>query len=118
MRIFYTKLNPFFGVGGVYLRANRNIAVYRLSNIESLRDLIIAHFKKYPLISQKSVDFYLWCKVIEIILNKEPLIKSGFLNILTYSASKGISKKILIFYPKIKPVLRHKVNLSLNLNPY
>ena len=55
-----------------------------------------------------------------MIYNKEHLKKSGFLTILTYYAyiNRGISKKVLKFYPKISPVIRAKVDLPLNLNPY
>jgi hypothetical protein len=85
-----------------------------------LRDIIIPHFEKYPLISKKSIDFYLWSKVIQIILNKEHLNKSGFLTILSYYASinKGVSKKVLNYYPNIKPVKRPSVNLPDYLNPF
>jgi LAGLIDADG endonuclease len=114
------KIQSFFGVGAVYLRGYKNISVYRVSNIEYLRDIIIPHFNKYPLITQKSIDFYLWSKVILIILNKEHLNKSGFLTILTYYASinKGISKKVLKYYPNIKPVKRISFNLPYCLNPF
>ena len=114
------KIKSFFGVGAIYLRSDRNIAVYRVSKIESLRDIIIPHFKVYSLISQKSIDFYFWCKVVEIISKKEHLSQSGFLTILSYYASinRGISKKVLMYYPNIKPVIRHSVNLPLNLNPH
>lgn len=47
------KIKDYFGVGTVYLRANKNIAVYRVSNIQNIKNIIIPHFKKYPLISQK-----------------------------------------------------------------
>jgi len=114
------KIQSFFGVGNVYLRVYKNIAVYRVSNIEYLRDIIIPHFNKYPLITQKSIDFNLWCKVIQIILNKEHLKNKGFLTILTYYASinRGISKKLLKCYPKLKPVIRSSINLPNNLNPF
>ncbi|KAF8805812.1 homing endonuclease, partial [Phlegmacium glaucopus] len=114
------KIQSFFGVGNVYLRAYKNIAVYRVSNIEYLRDIIIPHFNNYPLITQKSIDFNLWCKVIQIILNKEHLNNKGFLTILTYYASinRGISKKVLKYYPNIKPVSRSSINLPNNLNPF
>lgn len=114
------KIQSFFGLGAVYLRVNKNIAVYRVSNIEHLRDIIIPHFIKYPLITQKSIDFYLWYKVIQIILNKEHLNKSGFLTILTYYASinRGVSKKVFKYYPNIKPVKRVSISLPNNLNPF
>ena len=94
--------------------------MYRVSNIQNIINIIIPHFKKYPLISQKSIDFNLWCIVIDMISKKEHLIKSGFLTILTYYAAinRAISKKVLNFYPHIKPVKRTKVELPLTLNPY
>lgn len=114
------KIKSFFGVGAVYYRVNKNICVYRVSKLEYLRDIIIPHFKKYSLISKKSIDFYFWCKVIHIISNKEHLSVSGFLTILTYYASinRGISKKVSMFYPNIKQLQKPSVNLPLNLNPY
>jgi len=114
------KIQSFFGVGAVYLRAYKNIAVYRVSNIEYLRNIIIPHFNKYPLITQKYTDFYLWSKVIIIILNKEHLNKSGFLTILTYYASinKGMSQTLLIYFPNIVPVLRPAIILPTVLNPF
>ena len=106
----------------MYFRTNKNIAVFRITKIENLRNIIIPHFNKYPLISQKSIDFYLWSKVIEIIFRKEHLTQSGVLTILCYYAAinRGISKKVLMFYPhplllqfakqrqKIKPQIRKK----------
>nr|YP_009690280.1 LAGLIDADG homing endonuclease [Fomitiporia mediterranea]QEG57060.1 LAGLIDADG homing endonuclease [Fomitiporia mediterranea] len=114
------QIQSFFGVGAVYLRVDKKICVYRVSNIKYIRDLIIPHFKKYPLITQKAIDFDLWSKVIQIILNKEHLNKSGFETILTYyvSLNLGVSKKVFNYYPNIKPVKRGKVKLPLNLNPY
>jgi LAGLIDADG endonuclease len=114
------KIQSFFGVGAVYLRPYKKLALYRVSNIEYLRDIIIPHFNKYPLITQKYSDFYLWKKVIQIILNKEHLNKSGFLTILTYYASinRGIYKKVLKYYPNINPVKRISVKLPYSLNPF
>ena len=113
------QIKEYFGVGNVYLIAHKNIAVYRVSNLQIINEVIIPHFKKYPLITQKSIDFNLWCKVIAMISNKQHLTKSGFLTILTYYASinRGMSKKVLNYYPEIKPVTRPKVELPLNLNP-
>jgi hypothetical protein len=113
-------IKDFFGVGQVYNRSDRRISVYRVSNINDLNDKIIPHFYKYPLISKKSIDFLLWVKVIKIILNKEHLTKSGFLIILSYYASinRGMSKKVLKFYPNIKPYEKPSVNLPEILNPY
>nr|YP_009517192.1 LAGLIDADG homing endonuclease [Blastosporella zonata]AYE93089.1 LAGLIDADG homing endonuclease [Blastosporella zonata] len=114
------QIKEFFGVGNVYLRSQKNIAVYRVSNLQYINEVIIPHFKKYTLITKKSIDFNLWCKVINMISNKQHLSESGFLTILNYYASinRGMSKKVLNYYPDIKPVTRPKVELPLNLNPH
>ena len=73
------KIQYFFGVGAVYNRPDIKKSVYRVANVNYIKDVIIPHFTKYPLISKKAIDFLLWSKVIEIILNKEHLTKEGFL---------------------------------------
>lgn len=93
--------------------------MYRVSNVQHLNDVIIPHFTKYPLISKKAGDFLLWSKVIQIILTKAHLTKTGFTTILTYYASinRGISKKVLQCYPNIIPAVKPVINLPDSLNP-
>jgi hypothetical protein len=113
------KIQSFFGVGAVYHRPAKKISVYRVSNVQHLNDVIIPHFTKYPLISKKAGDFLLWSKVIQIILTKAHLTKTGFTTILTYYASinRGISKKVLQCYPNIIPAVKPVINLPDSLNP-
>ena len=117
-KILY-KIKSFFGVGQVYHRPVKNLSVYRVTNVNYIKNVIIPHFTKYPLISKKRVDFLLWSEVINIILNKDHLTKQGFLKILTYYASinKGVSKKVLSYYPNILPISKPIINLPDNLNP-
>lgn len=93
--------------------------MYRVTNVNYIKDVIIPHFTNYPLISKKRVDFLLWSKVIQLILNKDHLTREGFLKILSYYASinKGVSKKVLEYYPNIIPVDKPVINLPVNLNP-
>jgi len=113
------KIQSFFGVGGIYHRPDRKKSVYRVTNVNYINDVIIPHFTKYPLISKKGVDFLLWCKVVKMILNKEHLTKEGFLTILSYYASinRGVSKKVLNYYPNIIPSDKPIIDLPNNLNP-
>ncbi len=113
------KIQSFFGVGAIYNRSDRKISVYRVTNVNYLNDVIIPHFTKYPLISQKGLDFLLWSSVIKMILNKDHLTKAGFLTILSYYASinKGLSKKVLKYYPDVLPFPKPIVNLPDILNP-
>jgi hypothetical protein len=93
--------------------------VYRVTNVNYLNEIIIPHFTKYPLISKKGIDFLLWSKVIKIILNKDHLTKSGFSTILAIYASinRGVSKKVLKYYPDIIPINKPVINLPDSLNP-
>lgn len=113
------KIKDFFGVGAVYHRPDREKAVYRITNINYLKDYIIPHFMNYPLISKKKGDFLLWTKVVEIILNKDHLTEKGFLKVLSYYASinRGMSSKVLSHYSDIIPVDKPIVNLPENLDP-
>jgi hypothetical protein len=54
-----------------------------------------------------------------MILNKDHLTKAGFLTILSYYASinKGLSKKVLKYYPDVLPFPKPIVNLPDILNP-
>jgi len=101
--------------------------------VNYIKDVIIPHFTKYPLISKKHIDFLLWSKVIKLILNKDHLNKdlkaavgrrgwaepSGFSKILSYYASinKGVSKKVKEYFPNIIPVDRPVIYLPDTLNP-
>lgn len=116
------KIQSFFGLGAVYHRADRKKSVYRVTNVNYINNVIIPHFTNYPLISKKAIDFLLWSKVVEIILNKDHLTKDGFLKILSYYASinKGgacASKKVLNYYPNILPASKPVICLPENLNP-
>lgn len=113
------KIQSFFGVGAVYHRPDRKKSVYRVTNVTYIKNVIIPHFANYPLVSKKGIDFLLWSKVVEIILNKDHLTKEGFLKILSYYASinKGVSKKVVNIYPNIIPSDKPIIGLPVNLNP-
>lgn len=113
------KIKSFFGVGSIYHRLDKKISVYRVTNVNYIKDVIIPHFTKYPLISNKQIDFFFWSKVITLILNKDHLTKEGFLKILSYysSINRGVSKKVLEYYPNIIPADKPVISLPDKLNP-
>jgi hypothetical protein len=113
------KIKNFFGVGQVYNRSDKRISIYRVTNVNYIKDIIIPHFREYPLISKKGLDFLLWSKVIEIILKKDHLSEEGFLKLLSYYASinTGVSKKVQKYYPNIIPADKKDISLPDALNP-
>lgn len=113
------KIQSFFGVGAIYHRPDRKKSVYRVTNVNYIKDVIIPHFTNYPLISKKHIDFLLWSRVIELILDKEHLTKEGFSKILTFYASinKGVSEKVQKYFAGIIPADKPVVYLPENFNP-
>jgi len=71
--------------------------------------LVINHFDKYPLLSQKRVDFELFKQVINLILRREHLTNSGLQEIVNIKASMNfgvLSDKLLTSFPSTVAVSR------------
>ncbi len=113
------KIKDFFDVGIVSTRPSKFACVYRVTKNKDIINNIIPHFEKYPLISQKYSDFFLWGKVVKLIETKEHLSYSGFEKILSYyfSINKGPSKLIFELFPNIFKAERVLSCLPLNLDP-
>ncbi len=63
------------GVGSIYKRG-KDAILYRASSVKDLQ-VIIDHFDKYPLITQKRADFELLKQGVEIIKRGEHLTVEG-----------------------------------------
>ena len=78
--------------------------------VSSLRDLnvIIDHFEKFPLITQKRADYELFKRIVEIVNRKEHITEDGLKKILAIKASlnNGLSDELKAAFPNIIPVQR------------
>ena len=108
-----------FGVGGISLDNTRNMAAFRVSSISDLTNVIIPHFNKYPLLTQKHADFMLFKSAIELMSKKEHLTEDGLRKIVAIRASmnKGLSDALKLDFPLITPVQRPEVQLPENFDP-
>lgn len=70
--------------------------------------MIVPHFDKYPLITQKKADFILFKNVVDLMNRKEHLTMDGLLKIVAIKASmnKGLSNQLKEYFPNLTPVLR------------
>ena len=93
------RLKEFFGVGSVSIRQTRDAASFKVSSISDLKNVIIPHFKKYSLLTQKKVDFDLWVKIVNLIDSKEHLTIEGVNKILELKSAlnRGLSKSTAEF---------------------
>ena len=93
------KLKDYFGVGGVYQHTG-NMYRYKVSSIKDTLNVIIPHFDKYPLITQKRADFEIFKQIIQI-LSKGPLKLSDLQEVINLKAglNKGLSPALKLAFP-------------------
>jgi hypothetical protein len=100
--------NFFNGIGGIY-QDGASISKY---SVRSLKDLsiIIEHFLKYPLQTQKRADFELFKIIVQLLLDKRHLTEEGLKEIISLKASmnKGLSSHLesVTGLPKFTPAPR------------
>jgi hypothetical protein len=116
-RVLLEMIRGYFGgIGNIAKQENFfNYQVFTQKDIF----IIIAHFDKYPLITQKRADYILFKQAFDLIYRKEHLTKEGLNKILAIKASlnKGLSSELKKAFPDITPVPRPTVNLPENIDP-
>lgn len=104
------SIQEFFnGVGSIY-KLGKDSIQYRVRSIKDLT-VIIDHFDKYPLLTQKQADFKLFKQVVELMNRKEHLTIEGLHKIVAIKASinLGLSSRLKQGLSDIIPVERPKV---------
>ena len=99
------EIKNFFGVGSI--TGKTQTFLYRVCSIEDI-NVIVNHFNKYLLITEKCADYKLFLQVHNLMLRGEHLNKAGFLKIVAIKASmnRGLSNKLKIAFPDVKPTKR------------
>ena len=77
-------------MGTVTVRKTRKAAVYTVQSFNDLTNIIIPHFDKYPLISQKQADFLLFKSIVSLLNKKEQSTLEGIQKIINYRASMNL----------------------------
>ena len=94
------KIKAQLGVGTVYLNTEKNEAIFKVSKLNEILDVIIPHFDKYPLQGVKCIDYNLWKEAVNFINKKEHITNEGLLKILY--VSKILSPRALDLSPSLK----------------
>ena len=116
-RFVLEAIKNYLGVGEIYTQGTDSIQ-YRVFSIKDLQ-LVIDHFDKYPLISQKFGDYSLFKQAYLLLINKEHLTPEGLLKIIAIRASinNGLSESLKEAFPGIIPVMRPERNNISIYNP-
>jgi hypothetical protein len=92
--------------------------MYRVNKLNDIINIIIPHFDKYSLITQKQSDYKTYKNIIKLIYKGEHLNKNGIIKIINLKAilNKGLSEKIRINFPDIINKEKPKINSPINID--
>lgn len=98
------QIRATLGVGEIF-KSEQNIR-YVVSSLSDLA-VIIDHFDKYPLITQKLADYLLFKKGVDLIKEKEHLTMEGLRKIVAIKASMnwGLSYELQSFFCKARGII-------------
>lgn len=119
-KILLYQIQKFFGnIGSIRINKKNSSIHWIVSDIKQLTNIIIPHFIKYPLITQKAVDFELFKLAVELINAKAHLTLEGFHKILSIKGSMnlGLSQEFQILFPNILPIEKPIKDIENILNP-
>lgn len=95
------EIKSFFNEIGSISFSNDNGVMYRVNKLYDIINVIIPHFNKYPLITQKYGDFVICKNIIELMNKKEHLNKNNLIKIINLKTSlnKGLPDKFKLHFP-------------------
>lgn len=105
-------LQAYFGVGGIYKHSG-DMMRYKVSSIQDIAKVIIPHFNKYQLVTQKRVDFDIFKRIV-CILNKGPVSREDLQEIVNLKTSMnlGLSDSLKESFPNTKELDRPIVKFT------
>lgn len=117
------KLQSFFGVGNFRIqniKGKNSVAIFSVVSIKDLINIIIPHFDKYPLLTQKRADFELFKQIVLMMDKKDHLTMEGIKKIISIRASlnTGLSPLLINHFPKLVPCERPQVETPETFDPF
>ena len=103
--------NSFGNIGYISKINDKSTVEFRVSDITSLNNIIILHFEKYTLITNKYKDFIIFKQIVSLMLENKHTNLEGLKEILEYRASLnwGLSESLKESFPSIVPVKRVEI---------
>lgn len=94
------SLKSQWGVGNIY--SHKDTCQYIVNSVEDL-GIVIEHMDKFPLLTQKYVDFLLFKQAFEMIILKKHLTSEGLQELVKIKASmnKGLTDELNLAFPNL-----------------
>ena len=112
------QIKSFFGVGTIVINKKTGQANYSVKSVKDIYSIIIPHFTKYQLLTQKQTDFEIFKEIVNLIIQNQHITLDGLKKIVELRASlnNGLSKALAENFSNIKPVERPKFELTKNID--
>lgn len=112
--------NFFGGIGKIYYNETFKSWTYTVNKVSDLENVIIPHFMKYPLLTQKAADFKLFVQIVQLLKESAHLNKAGLEQIVNIKTSlnKGNSDYVKSQFSQIKPVPREIIETTKIPDPH
>ena len=121
LNVLYLLKEYLGGIGSIHLVKNGEVVNYSIDSIGDLNKLIL-HFEKYPLLTQKGADLFLFKKAVQLVNNKAHLTSEGLIQVVNIKASMnnlGLSDTLKLEFPEYTPVEKPIINSdNVSLDPY
>lgn len=106
----------FGGIGFIHVAKTGKSVSFKVTKLDDLVNVIIPHFKAYPLRSAKSIDFGLWLQCVKLMENKEHLTEDGLNKIISLKSALnlGLSENLQAAFPRhvVVPIERPAYSVS------
>jgi hypothetical protein len=101
-------LQTYFGGIGNISKDGEDAFKFRVESLKQIIKVIIPHFDRYPLLTQKLGDYLLFKNVVEMMKNKEHLTSNGVEKIVSIKASMnlGLSTELKSEFLNLNSVVR------------
>jgi len=89
-------------VGNLVSSKSNGFVIYSVKSVKDIYSVIIPHFCKYPLLTQKQADFVLFKNIVELIVQKQHLTKEGLKKIVEFKSvlNKGLPVELALAFPE------------------
>ena len=114
------RIQAHFEGKGSIIKHGKESFLYVITSTKEIFDVVIPHFDKYPLKTQKLADYLLFREAVELIRNKKHLTDEGLRKIVGLKASLnlGLSDELKTAFPDTMVVSRPLVINQEISNPH
>lgn len=119
-KLLLYNIQSMLNVGTLHYDSTGNICKWKVSGINEIYDVIIPHFKTYPLITQKRADFETFVKIIGLVKLGRHYSQNGLQKIVNLKSSlnMGVSKELTKHFPDTIVVPRALVEFENIKDPH